>query len=749
MRGTRWLLLVVIAAILGGIGITYRAQKKVLQEQAPAKPKPLAAELSSSSERYEHHVTDQGRPIADIYGDDVRQIKDSSRVDLRNVLLKLYNRDGESYNLAKSAAAAFFPSDQRLYSEGEVEMTLKVPLQGQPTRTPVSIKSSGVTLDSRTGHAETDRPASFVFENGEGTAVGAYYDPANRQLLMKSNVVVHWKAKGPRAKPMTIEGASLDYHEADSEIWLKPWGKLTRENTVVEGENVVIHLADGAIRKIDAIKAHGTDSYPNRKLQYSAGALWIEFDEGGEIEKIIADTSARLVSTSDTAETSVTAKHVEMAFASGDNQSTLTAVSALGDSVVTTKPIPAKGRQPGETHVLRSDIIDLAMRPGGREIETVTTRAPGRIEFIPNLPAQHHRTLDGKDIRIAYGAQNRIESFRAREARTVTDPTEAERKRNRKPAVTTSRELLAHFDPKTSRMSALEQWGDFAYEEGDRRARAAKATLDSEQNMIVLETAARFWDSTGATSADAIHMDQRTGDFTAEGNVRSSRLPEKDQKKNSQMLSGDEPLEAQARRMSSKNRNRALHYEGNALMWQGANRIRGDVIDLDRERRNLTANGNVVTELWETPKDEPKKKGAAPVLTVVHAQRLVYTEENRVAVYTGGVLLTRPGMEVKSRELRAFLAESGGDSRLDKAFADGTVRVVQTAKEKTRTGTGEHCEYYTGEQKVILKGGWPRLVETPGSTTEGNELTYFANDDRLLVNGAPQKRGRSEIIRKH
>ena len=43
--------------------------------------------------------------------------------------------------------------------------------------------------------------------------------------------------------------------------------------------------------------------------------------------------------------------------------------------------------------------------------------------------------------------------------------------------------------PKTSRIGTMEQTGDFTYEEGDRKARATKATLDAEQNLILLETA--------------------------------------------------------------------------------------------------------------------------------------------------------------------------------------------------------------------------------------------------------------------
>jgi lipopolysaccharide export system protein LptA len=213
------------------------------------------------------------------------------------------------------------------------------------------------------------------------------------------------------------------------------------------------------------------------------------------------------------------------------------------------------------------------------------------------------------------------------------------------------------------------------------------------------------------------------------------------------MLSGDQPIEAQARKMDSSNHNRAIHYEGDVIMRQGANRIQAGVIDVNREKRTLVADGNVVSYLWEEPKDD-EKKSAAPVLTVVHAPHLVYTEENRLAVYTGGVLLDRPGLQVKGKELRAFLAESGADSRLEKAFADGAVEIVQTAPDRTRTGTGEHAEYYTDVQKVLLRGGRPKLVDSLKGSTQGDELTYFANDGRLLGSGSSQQPVSSRIRRK-
>jgi lipopolysaccharide export system protein LptA len=305
MRGTRWLVLVAIAAILGGVGLTYRAQKKVLRDQAPPQPVALPTELNSSAKHWHFTDTDlkTNTVIAEIDAEDFRQVKDSDRVDLKNVTIAIPNKDDATNDVVRSAAAEFFSSDHHLYSEGEVEITLRVPKEGPPTRTPVSIKSSGVNFDSETYRATTDRPSTFVFQNGNGRSTGATYDPTTHELHMNSDVVVDWDPPGPNAKPIKIETQRLSYHEAASQIWLNPWGRLTRESTVVEGNDVTVYLQDDdaghkIIRKIETTHAHGTDDYPNRKLAYSADYLLVDFDDDGAVRKITGSTAAKLVSTS-------------------------------------------------------------------------------------------------------------------------------------------------------------------------------------------------------------------------------------------------------------------------------------------------------------------------------------------------------------------------------------------------------------------------------------------------------------------
>ncbi|HTT63079.1 MAG TPA: hypothetical protein VMG35_14595, partial [Bryobacteraceae bacterium] len=93
--------------------------------------------------------------------------------------------------------------------------------------------------------------------------------------------------------------------------------------------------------------------------------------------------------------------------------------------------------------------------------------------------------------------------------------------------------------------------------------------------------------------------------------------------------------------------------------------------------------------------------------------------------------------------------EEGADNRLQKAFGDGSVEIVQSVPARTRTGTANHAEYYTDEDKIILRGGEPTMNDSLRGNTRGAELTYYSNDDRLLVKGSTANPAVSRIRKKH
>src|SRR5262249_43487403 len=156
-----------------------------------------------------------------------------------------------------------------------------------------------------------------------------------------------------------------------------------------------------------------------------------------------------------------------------------------GHATAESKPVSKPGADTPETRILRSEVIKTTMRPGGQEIESVETDAPGALEFLPVRPDQPHRFMNGERIWIAYGPKNQIQTFRSINAFTETlNPKAKSVKQDPPPARTWSKELLATFQPNSSQLSKLEQSIDFRYEQGDRKAKAERALLDQPNNII-------------------------------------------------------------------------------------------------------------------------------------------------------------------------------------------------------------------------------------------------------------------------
>jgi lipopolysaccharide export system protein LptA len=552
---------------------------------------------------------------------------------------------------------------------------------------------------------------------------------------MDNNVVLDWRGNTPDALPMHIESGQAWYFENDSTVMLSPWAKMTREALRMESTFAAIILKEGAIEHIDMQNGKGSQDNGSRKVDFNAADMHLLFDEHMTITSVQAQRDTRLVSTAATTKTTVTGDRMDLAFTPVNKESVLNNVVSTGNSVVQAEPIVKPGMQPGDTRVLKSEVVRLAMRPGGEEIDRVETDGPGTLDFLPNRPEQPKRNLKGDRIWINYGAENRIDRFRSVNVTTRTELPQ------RPPRITSSKEILATFD-NTGSLARLEQTTDFKYEEGDRRANARKATLEQEKDLMTLEGSATTYDPTGKVNAERITLNQKTGDYTADGNVSTVRQPSKDPKSgaNSAMLDSKEPMQATAKSMASTKGGQRVHYEGDAKAWQGANRVNASILDIDQETHVMEAHGKVDTQFVDKSSDDKagKAKSGPAAFTTVRASDLVYNTETRLAHYTGGVHLERPGLTVDSHELRAFLNDSNADSSLDKAIADGAVKIFSVSTEKngkgkrTRTGTAEHGEYYANEQMMILSGGRPTVTDSTKRTSSAKKLTWWANDDRLL-----------------
>src|SRR5262249_8270788 len=145
--------------------------------------------------------------------------------------------------------------------------------------------------------------------------------------------------------------------------------------------------------------ARGVQDDPGRRVEFGADRLYLDFGDAMQISKIHGDKNSRVVSTSDTARTTVTSENVDLSFSAGfrasGHESILESALSTGNSVAESAPVAKPGVALAETRVLRSDIIRLKMRPGGREMDSAETDGPGTLEFLPNRPDQAKRSLKG------------------------------------------------------------------------------------------------------------------------------------------------------------------------------------------------------------------------------------------------------------------------------------------------------------------------------------------------------------------
>ncbi len=485
----------------------------------------------------------------------------------------------------------------------------------------------------------------------------------------------------------------------------------------------------------------------------------MKYNEAHAIDQITGTGNAKLVAHGDTSDTTITGNRVDLGFVDHDGENVLSTARATGNGYLESKPILDPKGDTADTKLLRSEVLDLQMRPAGKELERVNTQTPGSLEFLPNQIARHRRLLKADRMIINYGVKNEIQSFHATGASTETFPSEDDRRKkktNLANSYTSSKIIDASFDEK-GQLKDMKQTDRFRYAEGERKAQADLATLQNDTNVMDLEKNARISDATGSTSGDHIRMDQMTGDFDATGHVSTTRLPEEN-KSASAMLDKDEPTLGTADRVTSANRNHLIHYAGNAVVWQTSNRIQADRVDIDRDKKTIVADGKVVTQFEDKPKDNADAPAQAakpakplqPTYTIVKSQHMVYTDPDRLATYTGGVDFWRPTMTFKSVSMKAYLNDddSDADSRVNRAFGDGKVEVVEFAQDRQRVGNSEHAEYYTEEGKVVLTGGEPKLNDSKKGNTKGAKLTWFTGDDRWITEGTPEKKGQSRLHKK-
>ncbi len=754
-------------------GVIYYYQRQRAAANATPPPAPLPEGVSGTADRWQWTHNVDGKPMVEISAREYRMIQNPSRVELVDVDLKIFGGDPSTYDLVKSKRADVDIRSKTMYSEGEVEIVMRVPTDGRPMpERPMTIRSSKVHFDTESGKARTEEKTFFQFAEGFGDAMGAQYDPQAKEVTLEKDAEITLVKDGAAA-PTKVRAAHAIYREVYSKVELTGPTRMERQNLAMDAGDATIELKDGAIHRVEAREVSGVDRYPKRELAFGAQFAEMKYRDDGTLAEIYGDGNSRLDTLTPSSRNEVRSTRMNLYFREGAEDPELEKSFAHGGATLRSVPL-GKSAATVPQRVLVADVVEMQMRPGGSEVERLLTHAPGTLTFLPANAGQRERKLFADRMTASYAANNVLDRFEATKARTESQPSAealADARKRKVPAPaplrTKSDTLEARFDTKSGEMQWMKQAGNFEFTEGVRRGRANAATLHQAENYNLLDGKAQLWDASGSLQADRIRTAEPSGDLLAEGHVVSTRKPEPKEGKGAKsnelgLPGGEETLQATAAKMTTRNRNQWIQYEGNAKLWQGANRLHADAATIDRDARAIEGNGNVFSQIEERKqptagaKSEAAKaqapKSAVParkLYTLINAAKMRYEDSNKIALYEGNVRMRRAALSVDSERMRMHLKETpSGDTELEKAFADGDARILIQEPGNIRRGGGEHAEYYPADEKMVLYGGEPFFDDQKEGATRGRRLTYFSNEDRLIVESGDSAPAVSVIRRK-
>jgi lipopolysaccharide export system protein LptA len=224
---------------------------------------------------------------------------------------------------------------------------------------------------------------------------------------------------------------------------------------------------------------------------------------------------------------------------------------------------------------------------------------------------------------------------------------------------------------------------------------------------------------------------------TATGKVTSTLQPATKETTNDakipSMLKKNEDVHVTAGKLFYDGRASKATYSDNASLWQGETKIKAATsIVIDDKSGDLSATGGVTTNAMILQEGADKKQERLPSRGA--AKEFTYKEAQRLATYAGEASLVDRAGDLKATTIELYLKASGDEIERVEAHQ----HVVVTLVEKGRTATGDEMKYFAGDERYEMTGQPVTIVDECGRKNTGLTLTFFRATDRILLDGGPQ-----------
>jgi lipopolysaccharide export system protein LptA len=288
---------------------------------------------------------------------------------------------------------------------------------------------------------------------------------------------------------------------------------------------------------------------------------------------------------------------------------------------------------------------------------------------------------------------------------------------------------------------------------------AQRADYRGPDQALHLDGAPRLNDGSLDLSSNTMEYQRTTNIATATGDVKATYLQPAGGPgatasaagHGSLALGGQGPARIVAKTATINRLTGDAVFRGQARLWQGANSITAPVIEISRKSQSLKAHGEGAgagDDLVHTTLTTAATAQHGATVDHIQSRDLTYSDGDRQATFTGGVVAEGVGGTVHSDKAVVYLApavssasSSGpkpagaeGESRIDRIVAVGHITLDQPG----RKATGEQLIYTAQDGNFVLTGSpsaRPRMVDQIHGTVTGASLIFNSRDDSVSISG--------------
>src|SRR4030095_13721926 len=309
-------------------------------------------------------------------------------------------------------------------------------------------------------------------------------------------------------------------------------------------------------------------------------------------------------------------------------------------------------------------------------------------------------------------------------AKAVLEPFQPTNQRGTR--TMTAEKMAAAFVRETQDVEKIDATGDAKFNELDRNGLANSFSYAASDATVRLRGGdPTVWDSRARTKALEIDSNNSTHISICRGKVQTTYYSQEQTNGAAPFRKVKSPVYLQADRADVNHDSGVAVYTGSARTWQDDNYVRGDTITLYRDEKRMEARGHVQSALYQAKQKTGASTSVGAVMATADFMR--YSDPERLLHYETNVDIKQGTDRLTAAVADVYLQKEA--SELDRMIAQTNVVLVQPG----RRGTGDWCQYTAADEVAVLKGNAAHVEDTEQGTTDGNRLTMYRRENRVVV----------------